>query len=236
MIARLALTGVVVLCAATEKSYAQFRSGPGLFTPRNKSTSSVTVPVAEAYQAEVDRVVKSPTLTTSYSEDPMPAHATLYHWMLEHPDRVSLAWQRLQVPCVEIEDIGQGRFRWVDEHGSELVWQTVGQLTDGLVWYASGKVRPAPVLPLITVRAVVVVRHPAGPPTAAGQETLQPQVQAYIQCDSRAANALLRMIGPAAPKLAEQGAEQLLYFFSGVARYLYKNPDKAQVVLAPARK
>jgi len=192
--------------------------------------------VAPAFRDPVARVMKSPTVTTRYAEEAFPAHPTVYKWLLDHPDRVSLAWQRLQVPCVEIADLGNGRFRWTDETGSELTWQVVGKLADGLVWYATGRVKAATLLPMIPVRAVVVLRHPAGPAAAAGAATIKPEVAAYIQTDSRAANAILRVLGPAAPKVAEQGAEQLLFFFSGVAGYLYKHPEQVPSVLAPKGK
>ncbi len=58
----------------------------------------------------------------------------------------------------------------------------------------------------------------------------------YLQTDSRAASAVLRMIGPAAPRMAEQGAEQLLLFFSGPARYVYRHPDQLESLLAPRGK
>ena len=44
------------------------------------------------------------------------------------------------------------------------------------------------------------------------------------------------MVGPAAPRMAEQGAEQLLLFFSGPARHLYKHPDEVPTLLAPKGK
>ena len=44
------------------------------------------------------------------------------------------------------------------------------------------------------------------------------------------------MAGPAAPRMAEEGAEQLLFFFSGMARYLEKHPDQMAALLTPAKK
>jgi hypothetical protein len=227
---RLSLALFVLGMAGTAPVKAQARPVP--------SPASATVPdaVAPAFRDAVARVMKAPTVSTRYAEEPFPAHTNVYKWMLDHPDRVSLAWQRLQVACVEITDLGNGKFRWADEAGSELIWQVAGRLADGVIWYATGKVKPAALLPMVPVRAVVVLRHPAGPATRSGAGTLQPDVAAYIQTDSRAANAILRMLGPAIPKMAEQGAEQLLYFFSGVAAYLHKHPDQVGIVLAPKEK
>ena len=83
----------------------------------------------------------------------------VYEWLYEHPDRVALAWQRLKVPSIPINDLGNGKFGWTDEYGSEVVWQTVGTFTDGRIWYATGKVKAAPATPSIPVQSVVVVRH-----------------------------------------------------------------------------
>jgi hypothetical protein len=219
------LTLAALLLAAAPAA-AQTRSAASAPAAR----VAVTDAVSPAFRDAVGKVLKAPTVTARFAEEAFLAHANVYQWMLDHPDRVSLAWGRLQVPCVEITDLGNGRFSWTDEHGSELTWQAVGRFADGLVWYATGKVKPAALLPMVQVRAVVVLRHPA-----AGANALKPEVAAYVQTDSRAANAILRMLGPAAPKLAEQGAEQLLYFFSGVARYLAKHPDQVQAVLAPKK-
>ena len=46
----------------------------------------------------------------------------------------------------------------------------------------------------------------------------------------------MRVLGPTGPKLAEQGAEQFLEFFNGIAEYVQKNPTKADGLLAPAKK
>lgn len=221
---------LVALLIGAVPAAAQVRVAGPVMPP---APAAVPDAVAPAFREAVGRVLKAPTVSTRYAEDAFAAHPNVYAWMLDHPDRVSLAWGRLQVPCVEITDLGNGRFYWTDETGSELTWQAVAKLADGLIWYATGKVKAAPFLPMIPVRAVVLLRHPASMTDAQGIATIKPEVTAYVQTDSRAANAILRMLGPAVPKMAEEGAEQLLYFFSGIARYLAKHPDHVQTVLAP---
>jgi hypothetical protein len=201
--------------------------------PIGKTQDDITPHVAPAFREAVGKIIQAPTVSTKYTEPGFAAHANVYAWLLAHPDRVSLGWQRLQVQCVEITDAGNGKFRWTDQQGSELTWQAVGTPADAVVWYATGKVKAAAVLPLVPVRAVAVLRYPGKPLDAAGAAALRPELAVYVQTDSRTANLALRMLGPAAPKMAEQGAEQLLYFFSGVARYLYKHPDQVPAVLAP---
>jgi hypothetical protein len=191
--------------------------------------------VAPEYRDAVLRVVGKPTLSTRAASPDVVCTPAVYEWLYDHPDRVSLAWRRLKVPCVEITELGNGKFAWSDGEGSELVWQTVGRFPDGLVWYATGKVKPGAVTPTVPVRAVVIVTHPSKPQKD-GLATFSPTVQAYLQTDSRVANTLMRTLGPSAAKLAEEGAEQLLVFFNAIARYVQRNPDQADALLAPAKR
>ena len=62
------------------------------------------------------------------------------------------------VECVEITELGRGRFHWADGSGSELTWQAVGRAADGVIWYATGKVKPGALLP--TAPVVVLVQRP----------------------------------------------------------------------------
>jgi len=191
--------------------------------------------VEPRFRDAVLAVVRKPTISTRATADDLICPPALYDWLLAHPDRVALAWRRLKVPCVEIADAGNGTFTWADGDGSELVWQAVGRFPDGLVWYATGKVKPSPVTPTVPIKAVVVMSHP-NRPTADGKAAITPSVQVFLQTDSRAATLVLRLIGPTAPKLAQEGAEQLLMFFGGVAQAATARPEKAEELLAPARK
>jgi hypothetical protein len=192
--------------------------------------------VVEARHREaVVAVAKKPTLSTRGAVPDFVCTPAVFEWLLEHPDRVSLAWQRLKVPCVEIIDSGNGKFTWNDGEGSELAWQTVGRFANGLVWYATGKVKPSPITPTVPVKAVVVMLYPKKL-AEDGTATFSPVAHVYLQTDSKAASVVLRLLGPTAPKLAEQGAEQLLFFFSGIAKYVQKHPEKYDELLAPSKK
>lgn len=193
--------------------------------------------VADKHRDAVAAVVKSPTLTAKATDDEFVAHPKVYDWMLDHPDRTSLAWQRLKVPCVEILDQGKGQFFWGDDAGSELTWQTVGTFESGVIWYATGKVKAGALLPTVPVKAVAVLQSPRSAADAdTGACTFRPVVNVYIQCDSRLAQAALRLAGPSAPRMAEEGAGQLMFFFSGVARYLHKKPDQIEALLGPKKR
>ena len=206
-------------------------SGSRPTVPRSDRLSEVVEP---AFRDVVTRVLNKPTITASGSNGDVACTAEQYAWMLDHPDRVALAWKRLHVPCVDIASTGEGKFVWTDENGSEVVWQTVGRLKDGLVWYATGKVKPSGVLPTVPVKAVAVITRREST-NAKGEKVLQPVAQVFLLTESRGASLILRMLGPTAPKLAEQGAEQLLFFFNGVGNHISRNPEQIDQLLAPAK-
>jgi len=230
-------------------------AGPSGFTPMPPSASgSMQMPgpmtppmnagpmrialadvVSADYREAVMSVVRKPTISTRGTSDEVVCDPAQFEWLLDHPDRVSLAWRRLKVPCMEITDLGNGRFSWTDPDGSEVVWQAVGRFPDGVVWYATGKVKPGVVAPTVPVKAVVIVSYTKRR-TPNGSIALSPVVQGYMQTDSRTATTVMKMLGPTTPKLAEQSAEQLLFFFGGIARYITVHPEKTDELLAPAKK
>ena len=202
--------------------------------PARPAPADVLDLVEPAYRPAVAAVLKAPTITGKAAEPPFRAHPAVYDWLLDHPDRCSVAWRRMSVPCVAITPLADGRFRYADDKGSEVVWRVVGKSPTMVVWYAGGKVNPGKALPTVPVKAVAVLRSPR---TVTGPDdrvaSFEPGVTAYVQTDSKAAAAVLRVIGPAAPRLADQAADQLLLFFSGPCRYLLRHPDEADVLLAP---
>ncbi len=193
-----------------------------------------TEAVRPEFRDAVRKVTSNPTIATKASGEKVICTIAVYEWLYDHPDRVALAWQRLQVPSITITDMGGGKFAWVDENGSEVVWQTVGKVADGRVWYANGKVKAARAMPSIPVQAVVLVAHPKKVEKD-GVALFVPTAHAYMHCDSRTATLALRALGPTAPKLAEDAAGQLLDFFGGIANYVQKNPKQAEELLGSKR-
>ena len=231
MIATRLSLSFLTLCLAALPGFAQLRSKAALV-----AEPGFLDDVAPARREAVAKVVKSPTLSTKATEDKFTANTAVYSWMLDNPDRVCLAWQRLDVPCIEISNLGNRQFAWTDEHGSKLVWEPVAKTADGVIWYATGQVKAATLLPMIQVKAVAVLSYPGTATDKPGVSVLKPELQVYFQTESRAANAMLRVVGPAGPKMAEESAEQLLFFFSGVAGYLQRHPSEVQSLLAEKKK
>jgi hypothetical protein len=179
----------------------------------------------------LSKVMKDPTLSAVSPVEEFVAHADMYEWLLDHPDRTAGAWRKLGVAAVEIKPLKDGRFCWKDENGSELVWQTVAQGPNGRVWYAEGKVKPGPLMPSVPVKAVAVLNHSDTPRTA-GDSVIKQQIEVFLHTDSKTAATVTKMLGDSAPRMAQQGSEQLLMFFSGIAKYARDKPEKARAILA----
>ncbi|VTS08224.1 hypothetical protein [Tuwongella immobilis] len=186
----------------------------------------------DAVRLQLTKPLTQPTIQASSGQEEFPAKPELYAWLLDHPDRVSQAWPRMGIPCVEIQAKADGSFHWSDPNGSELSWRQVAATSAGRIWYAEGRYRPAALMPLISVKAVAVMHHrsrtmPDGTPR------IQHAVDIYLSTDSRAANLLSRMLGPAAPRLAQDGAKQLLFFFAGIAERVSLDHKTARTLLSP---
>jgi len=234
-----ALVPLLLGCQALDAAEPSRPLGPRIGSvvkaklPASPSAPKLLDFVAEPYRDAVAAVLKSPTLTAKASEAEYDVYPAVYDWLLEHPDRTSLAWQRLEIPCVDITDLGKGQFYWTDEFASELSWQTVGTFENGRIWFATGKVKAGGLIPTIPVKAVVILQSPRTAPDATGMSRIKPQVNIVIQSDSAIATALLKLAGSQVPKVAEDGAEQLLLYFSGIARTIHKNPDRLAELLGP---
>src|SRR5262249_47596868 len=154
-----------------------------------------------------------------------------YTWLMDHPDRAALAWQRIGVPCQPISDRGQGRFSWSDSHGSEVIWSTIAETPQVRVWYAEGNIKAGRAAPNVPVQSVVVMRRHL--PTQ-DDGKIEHEIDIFCHADSRAATVAYRMFGSTADRMAEQAAEQLLMFFSSMSKYLADHPEQTERLLAPA--
>lgn len=183
-----------------------------------------------AHKQAVFQVLDKPTLAVKGPSETFYGRAEHYRWFLDHPDRAVVAWRRLGAKCVSIEPRGDGQFGWTDEHGSEIVWKTVFHNTSLRLWYAEGKVRPAPLMPLFPVKALVVMRHSASQADD-GAAVVQHQTDLFVHTDSKTAAVMTRLLGPSAQRAAEQGLGQMQFFFSGLCWYLERHPDEAEDLL-----
>jgi hypothetical protein len=175
------------------------------------------------------RALERPTFFSRGPAEVFACDPSLYYWFLDHPDRAVTAWRKLGAKCLNITSRGQGRFGWTDENGSDIVWETVYREPNLRIWYAEGKVRVAALLPLVPVRAVVVLRH-AEAPGLEGKARMHHQADLFLRTDSAAASLAAKLLGPSAPRVAEQNLAQLQMFFAGLAWYCHRYPDRAEAL------
>lgn len=194
------------------------------------------VPLAEVpagLREQVRQVLEEPTVFGHGPSEVFSGRPALYRWLLDHPDRGAEAWRRLGAKCLAITDRGEGRFGWAEGQGSDVWWQTVYQGPQMRVWYAQGQVRPAPLLPLVPVRAVVVLRHLEGAEDGP-RALIHHQASIFVQTDSKAAVTVARLLGASMPRLAEQCLAQMELFFSGLVWYADKHPERTVALGLPA--
>lgn len=184
----------------------------------------------DADRALARSILERPTLAARGPTETFPCRPEHYYWFLEHPDRAVAAWRRLGAKCVTITDHGDGRFGWADENGGDLAWRTMHRGTGIHIWFAEGKVRAVPALPLVPVKALLVMRYGEAK-NAEGKTVIEHHADLFLLTDSKTAAAFTKMLGQSAPRLAEQGLGQLQLFFSGLSWYLQRHPERAEVLL-----
>ncbi|MCZ2342207.1 MAG: hypothetical protein LC104_10490, partial [Bacteroidales bacterium] len=114
--------------------------------------------------------------------------------------------------------------------GSRVTWRVVARFRDGVVWLAEGVIKRGALLPSIPIRAVAILHAPRTM-DAHGITAITPSIRVFATTESRAAIAIMKIMGSAAPHLAKQGVDQMLLFFSGPARYLHRHPEKIPALL-----
>jgi hypothetical protein len=227
------LAGLLLLLAATAAP-----AGGLLFKkPTPAASPDTAVPVDEMQEPQralARTVLDRPTLSARGPTEAFPCRPADYYWILDHPDRAVTAWRRLGAKCVSINPRGDGYFGWSDEHGGDVVWQTLHKGPGIRVWFAEGKVRPAPLLPLVPFKAVLVLRHTESK-NADGATVIQHHSTIHLLTDSKTYAAVTKMMGQSAPKMAEQGLGQFQVFFSGLSWYLARHPDQVEELLKERR-
>jgi hypothetical protein len=180
-------------------------------------------------------VVQAPTLYGHGPAEAFVGDAGTYAWLLDHPDRGMRAWRRLGAKCSDVKDLGNGRFGWTDEQGSEIHWQVVFDSPTSRIWFAEGSVRPGPLMPAVHVQAVLQMRH--GTRVDNLNRTLVcHQAEIFFKTDNKTAILITRLIGDSAPRLAEQFLGQIETFFSGITWYLAQHPERSDRLFADAAK
>jgi hypothetical protein len=174
-------------------------------------------------RARMHKVIQHATLACAGPTEAFQGQTALYQWLLDHPDQAVRMWRRLGANCLQICDLGNGRFGWNDGEGSEVHWDTVYQSDHLRIWYAEGHLRPASLLPAVPARAVVVLHY--GELEGTSRRLIRHQADLYVQTDSKAAVLAAKLLGASVPRLGQQCIGQLELFFSALVWYLDRHPD-----------
>jgi hypothetical protein len=195
-------------------------------------TPAVTVPwddLDERATTLAKQLMVKPTVQAKGPAEVFACTPEQYYWLLDNPDRAVYAWRRLGAKCVTIQRRGPGKFGYVDETGSDVTWETIHQARGVRIWFAEGKVKPSAVLPLVSVKVLVILRYSEGK-TPEGLVVVKHQTEMVIHTDSKAAAAVTKMMGNSAPKLAEQGLGQMQLFFSALSSFLDRHPELVEAI------
>lgn len=178
----------------------------------------------------IRRILDKPTLSVQGPTEVFIARPATYHWLLDHPDRASRMWHRLGAKCLDITERTGGAFGWADGQGSDVHWKVILHEPRRLIWYAEGKASPGTLLPAVPMRAVVVLHyhedHDSG-----GHTIIHQQADLYLHTDSKTAALVAQVLGSSADQMAEQGIAQLEMFFSALAWYLDRHPERELLLL-----
>jgi hypothetical protein len=229
--------GIAAYCAAAAALPAVVRASGGEVPPLANGSASPYAPVnlnLESFPAEargrLRAVVEQPTLSAHGPLEMFTCQPPMYHWLLDHPDQAVKLWRRLGAKCIEIEDRGNGRFGW-KEGVSDVHWDLVRDAPHQRVWYAEGQVKPSLLLPMVSLKAVLVLDYAEGK-DGGDQLAVRQQMHLILHTDSRAVALATRVMGDSAPKMADQFLGQLQMFYAAMAWYLDQHPDKAEKMFA----
>lgn len=177
-------------------------------------------------------LMDNPTVAAKGPAETFPCMPEQYFWLLDNPERAVTAWRRLGAKCVSIQRRGANKFAYADDNGTDLGWEVIHQSATVRIWYAEGKVKPSSVVPLVPVKAMILMHFSAGK-TAEGRQIVQHHAEIVAHTDSKAAAAVTKLMGQSAPKLAEHGLGQLELFFSALSFYLERHPERVETLFRP---
>ncbi|MBI1832660.1 MAG: hypothetical protein HYR84_14565 [Planctomycetes bacterium] len=185
--------------------------------------------LSERATALAKPLTASPTVHAKGPVDTFTCTPVQYCWLLDNPDRAVTAWRRLGAKCVSIQRKGPVSFGYSDDGGSNITWEVIHHAPGVRIWFADGKVKPSALLPLVPVKALIVLRFIEGK-SKAGATVVQHHAEVMIHTDSKAATAVTKLMGQSAPKLAEQGLGQLQLFFSALSCYVDRHPERVDTL------
>lgn len=173
--------------------------------------------LADPLRAKVTHCISKAQLFDRSKAESFPCDPDIYRWLLDCPDASLYAWQRLGATKASISKLSDGSFMGTDGMGGELRWRLIGTGQNNRIWFAEGAGRIGPLLPTMTVRALVFL-HFQDVKGTDGRSGIKHRIEVLVHYDSNAlVNKLTNLSADSAGKKAVQ---QMELFFSGMAWYV----------------
>lgn len=176
-----------------------------------------------------DLLQKAPLFARGPVES-FPCRPTVYHQILDNPDWVIHCWRVLGACKATVVRQPDGTFLGKDNYGSQLRWQPLSLEQGRRIWYVEGAGRPAPLMPMVQLKAIVLLRFQ----TVQGEDGrvgIRHRVEMFAQYDGKAVDLLSKLGGMTADSAGQKVLEQVGLFYSGMAWYLSEHPNWGQQVL-----
>lgn len=194
--------------------------------------AAAQVPVeklAEPLRSKVSSLLQQPTLYRRGRAEAFPCQPAVYDWLLDHPHHACSAWQSLGAKCATIDKKSDGSFVGVDPLGSELRWVSILTESGRRIWHAEGSIRPAILLPKVTLRALVILNYDEVK-GADGRVGIRQRFELFAQVDGKGPS-IAKLLGMSTEQVAAKTLDQIGLFFSGMAWYAYAHPLQARSIL-----
>jgi hypothetical protein len=187
----------------------------------------------EPLRTRVADLIAGPALFSRGPVETFPCRPAVYVWLLDNPQWNFHAWRAKGVKCATVERQDDGLFVGTDPQGNEFRWLLIHSRPGLRVWYGEGEGRPLPLMPAVSLRAVVLLRYQEVK-APDGQVGIRHRAEVFAQFDGKTAALVAKLCGMTIEGAGKKAAEQVGLFFSGMAWYLSENPDWAVRHLRPA--
>lgn len=173
--------------------------------------------LSDPLRTKLTKVLQQAQMFERSKTETFPCNPEIYRWLLDSPDASLFAWRKLGATKATINRLETGAFLGSDGAGGELRWHLIATGPLSRIWYAEGSGRIGPLLPTMTIKAVVFLNFQEVKGTD-GRTGIKHRIEFIAHYDS---NALVnKLTNMSAETTGKKAAQQLEMFFSGMAWYV----------------
>jgi hypothetical protein len=193
-----------------------------------RQVSAAQIPVekiSEPMRSKVTFVLQKSQIFERGKSEAFPCNPRVYHWLLESPDASLFGWRRLGATKATVARQQDGTFIGTDGLGGELRWNLVAAGPQSRIWYAEGSGRMGPLLPTMTVRAIILLTFQEVHGMD-GQVGIKHRLDLFANYDSTP--LITKLTGMSAEAVGKKALQQIEIFFSGMAWYASEHTSWAK--------